>query len=592
MDSLENRTWDVVIAGGGLAGLTLSMQLRQEFPDLQVAVVEKVARPLPDACHKVGESSVELGSNYLETLGLRDYLRANHILKHGLRFFPGGGTLPLEERCEIGPAQEPIVPSYQMDRGRLETDLREIVIDRGVTLIEGATVRDPILGSAGEVHTVTVRTETGDAQVRTRWLIDATGRRALLRKELKLSRGTRHPGSSGWFRIEGKFDINDMVPESDTRWHGAEFRKDRWRSTNHFMGAGYWVWVIPLSSGKTSIGVVVHEDTHSFDDVRSLDRVWAFLEEHEPVLAEAIRDREKLDFLCLKGYSHNVTRPWSADRWGMVGEAGAFVDPLYSPGTDFIAFANCFTTELIRLDRDGMDLTAKVRELSLQYRALVLGNVDVYRISSPVYGHPSAMLMKIFWDNYAYWCFPCQYYFQKIYRLTGTEHAAFNAAGQRFVELSNHMQSLFREWSLAAPEAPRAEFVGMPAFPSVLVDAHLALERELSPTETLEYVSDRAAVGADIAGEMLIRVLWALGDEGARQVAAELGLARWDLTIRAHRIDIGRTIGLARRRAMSPIGRDLERTLGRPTLETSDEVMREVLGPLLHHEELAPQSSP
>ena len=581
MDSLENRTWDVVIAGGGLAGLTLSMQLRQEFPDLAIVVVEKVARPLPDACHKVGESSVELGSNYLEQLGLRDYLRENHIIKHGLRFFPGGGKLPLEDRYEIGPAQEPIVPSYQMDRGRLETDLREIVINRGVTLIEGASVRDPVLGTGGELHTATVRTDDRDITVKTRWLLDATGRRALLRKQLKISRGTRHPASSGWFRIEGNFDINDMVPDSVSRWHDVEFRKDRWRSTNHFMGPGYWVWVIPLSTGKTSIGVVVHEDTHSFDEVRSLDRVWAFLEAHEPVLAAAIRDREKLDFLCLKGYSHNVTRPWSADRWGMVGEAGAFVDPLYSPGTDFIAFANCFTTELIRTDREEGDLSAKVRELSLQYRALVLGNVDVYRISSPVYGHPSAMLMKIFWDNYAYWCFPCQYYFQKIFRLTGASHSAFTAAGQRFVELSNYMQSLFREWALAAPEAPRGEFAGMPAFPSVLVDAHLALEKELTADETLEYVTDRAAVGADIAAEMLVRVLWSLGDERARQVANQLSLSRWDLSVSPHRIDMGRTIGLARRRAMTPIGRDLERTLGRPTLETSDGVMREILAPLL-----------
>ena len=588
MQSLTQEPWDVVIAGGGLAGLTLAMQLRQSFDDLRVLVVEKLARPLPDASHKVGESSVELGSNYLETLGLREYLRKSHIIKHGLRFFPGGGKLPLEERYEIGPAQEPIVPSYQMDRGILENDLREMVIQRGATLVEGATLRDPSLGTGGQLHAATVRTSDGDIVVKTRWLIDATGRRALLRKELKLTRGTRHPASSGWFRIAGKFDINDMVPESDQRWHGVEFKRDRWRSTNHFMGPGYWVWVIPLSSEKTSIGVVVHEDTHSFDEVRSLERVWAFLEEREPVLADAIRDREKLDFLCLKGYSHNVTRPWSADRWGMVGEAGAFVDPLYSPGTDFIAFANCFTTELIRVDREGGDLVGKVRELSLQYRALVLGNVDVYRLSSPVYGHPSAMLMKIFWDNYAYWCFPCQYYFQRIYSLSGDAHQAFTPHGQRFVELSNYMQSLYREWALAAPEEPVGAFAGMPAFPSVLVDAHLSLEERMTPEQTLAYVKDRAEVGAEIAGEMLVRVLWSLGDAAARTVADAVKLRGWNLRVPARRLEVGRTVGLARRRAMTPIGRDLERTLGRPALGTSDDVMWEILDPLLTTEPVDP----
>ena len=67
----------MLVAGGGLAGLTLARQLRQTHPELSVLVVEKTKRPLPAAAHKVGESSVELGSQYLERLGLRDYLHKN-----------------------------------------------------------------------------------------------------------------------------------------------------------------------------------------------------------------------------------------------------------------------------------------------------------------------------------------------------------------------------------------------------------------------------------------------------------------------------------------------------------------------------------
>src|SRR5690606_5580774 len=76
----------------------------------------------------------------------------------------------------------------------------------------------------------------------------------------------------------------------------------------------------------------------------------AFLREHEPQLAALVAGYEVEDFLCLKGYSHNVSRCWSPDRWALVGEAGAFVDPLYSPGTDFIAAANKYTVEMIRTD--------------------------------------------------------------------------------------------------------------------------------------------------------------------------------------------------------------------------------------------------
>ena len=65
-------TQDVVICGGGFAGLLLARHLRQEMPELSVAVIDRMARPLPDAAHKVGESSVELGCQYLEALGLKD----------------------------------------------------------------------------------------------------------------------------------------------------------------------------------------------------------------------------------------------------------------------------------------------------------------------------------------------------------------------------------------------------------------------------------------------------------------------------------------------------------------------------------------
>ena len=68
-DEVNGGSFDVVICGGGLSGLTLGLQLRQQLPELRVLTLERVPRPLPDGCHKVGESSVELGSWYFEGLG-------------------------------------------------------------------------------------------------------------------------------------------------------------------------------------------------------------------------------------------------------------------------------------------------------------------------------------------------------------------------------------------------------------------------------------------------------------------------------------------------------------------------------------------
>jgi len=91
--------YDVAVCGGGLAGLTLAYQLRRELPNLSVVIIEKAEGPLPDAAHKVGESTVELGAHYLgEVLGLKNYLIEKQFPKLGLRYFYGDGSGPFEER--------------------------------------------------------------------------------------------------------------------------------------------------------------------------------------------------------------------------------------------------------------------------------------------------------------------------------------------------------------------------------------------------------------------------------------------------------------------------------------------------------------
>ena len=59
---------DVVIMGGGLAGLTLAIQLRQRMPTLDILVLERMRHPVTEAAHKVGESSVEIGAHYFDRM--------------------------------------------------------------------------------------------------------------------------------------------------------------------------------------------------------------------------------------------------------------------------------------------------------------------------------------------------------------------------------------------------------------------------------------------------------------------------------------------------------------------------------------------
>lgn len=585
LDAVGEGAVDVLICGGGLAGLTLALQLARSMPARSILVAERTRRPLDEAAHKVGESSVELGSQYFERIGLRDYLLDRHLVKFGLRFFPGGGQRSIEARPEIGPAQEPIVPSYQLDRGRLENDLRAMIEAAGVTLVEGVKVGAIDLSTNDAPHSVELREGSEGVRVRARWVVDATGRASLLRKRLKLTRGTRHPANAGWFRVDGKIDLTDFAPTTAREWHEADWAPHRWRSTNHLMGTGYWAWLIPLSSGRTSVGLVVHDGEHGFDCVRSLERTLAFLREHEPQLAERVAEHEVLDFRCLRNYSHNTARAFSADRWALVGEAGAFADPLYSPGSDFIALANTFTEEMIRADfEDAMPKAARVeraRELSAIYRSLIAGSVDLYRDAAQVYGHADALLAKVYWDNFVYWSYPCQLFVQRLYRLTGPALAELMPLGQRFADLTRHIQHLFDGWARLAPREPEAGPRMMPGFPSVLIDAHLDLEKTMTPDETLALIRDRLAEAEEIAGELILRALDEVGEEHAQALVEHARILDWGVTIADARLAATETVGLARRRALRPLARDVERTLGRPPRKVSEATLRRLLAPIV-----------
>jgi flavin-dependent dehydrogenase len=451
-------SYDVLICGAGLAGLTLARQVKLELPELSVAVVDRVTGPVPEAAHKVGESSNELASHYFrETLGLGDYLTRRQLPKFSLRFFFGDAHGPLEDRPELGPSLSAPFTTYQLDRGRLENDLRQMAAEMGVEVIEGTIVDAIELRDGVGQHEVRCRRRNGSQSFTLcgRWVIDALGRRRLLASKLNLRLPSSHTGSAAWWRINARVDIADMATNHSKQWQRRTV-EDRYLSTNHLMGRGYWVWLIPLASGATSIGIVTDEEIHPFTTYgRSYEQALGWLRGHEPAVWRLIKGSEPLDFRGLKNYSYNARQIFSRHRWSCVGDAGVFLDPLYSPGSDFIAIENTITVEMIRQDFAGELTQASVDNFNrLVLDFLAPDALAYYKSAYLTSGHAHIFVAKLAWDVATYWAILSQIFFQGVIRRPIQE--LFDLL-LTYKKLNARVQQIFIDWAEVAP--PRAPFI-------------------------------------------------------------------------------------------------------------------------------------
>ena len=485
----DNPVFDVMIAGGGLAGQCLARQLKLARPELSVAVIDLEKRPLPEAAFKVGEATSELGAHYFAVkLQLKDYLEREHLLKNGLRFFFGDAQGPLENRPEYGPRQFPPMSSFQLDRGKLENHLRDLNQSAGVTLLEGFCVSEISLGDKNAPHTTVIRERHGAEahSLRSTWVVDCTGRQRLLQKKLNLCAPSPLKHSASWFRVKGECNVENFMPAENIAWHEKVPGGIRYRSTTHLVGHGYWVWLIPLSSGNTSIGIVTDERIHAIANINTYDKALAWLQTHEPVLARNLASFSVMDFLFFRKFSYDTKQFYSIDRWACVGEAAAFLDPFYSPGSDFIAMGNTMVTRLIRRHFEKTLTPAAVEQSNTMMLMLQRAFTEVFRDQYPTFGRAKVMTAKVIWDNASYWVFVCQAFFQDIY-FDDEYLERYGQAFEKYYQLNQRVQQLFRDWTKQGRDVSGFDYLGYADFP-VAVRSHLELGQKKSPRRFLEWI--------------------------------------------------------------------------------------------------------
>jgi flavin-dependent dehydrogenase len=407
----EVLRYDVVILGGALAGASTALLLRRRHPELRVLVIEKNTA----FSWKVGESTVETSAWFLSrVLRLYDHLTREQVPKHGFRYwFHNGAVNGYREASEVGANQLPRLPGFQLDRSKLDEHVLKTAVEAGAELWRPAKVIELSLPeeNGGTESVLQVERDGRTVEVRAGWLVDASGRSAVIaRRRGWLKPLEEHPTSAVWGRYRGvrDFDGHDFAGDPDdpfTMWSVASRRL----ATNHFNGYGYWIWFIPLRGGETSIGAVWDTRMVQPEGTSAAEKLNWFLQGN-PLTRELMQGAKPIEGdLWSYNYLPYLNDKVAGRGWSLVGDAVGFLDPFYSPGLDQMSFSVWWTIELIRRHSEHPDPTefaGLLNDHNRQYRNYLYGFFrTIYKDKYALMGDFDTMTTAFLMDTSFYYIF-------------------------------------------------------------------------------------------------------------------------------------------------------------------------------------------
>jgi flavin-dependent dehydrogenase len=376
-----NFDYDVAVIGGAFSGAATALIIKRKHPAARVLIIEKAA----EFDRKVGESTTEVSSAYMtRILGLANYLGHHQLVKQGLRmWFSNRADQSFDDCVEVGARYQSRLPAFQVDRSTLDSHMLETAVAAGCDLRRPAKVmRLELDGANGQ--TLGLTRDAGEETIRVRWVVDASGRAAVLGRKLgHFRQNTEHPINAVWARFSGvkdwdSYDWRERFPD-----YANACRTARSWATNHLMGNGWWCWIIPLKGGDVSAGLVYDSRIFKLAEGANIsERLRAHLLSH-PVGREVFRDAKVVegDVHAFSALPYSNTQV-CGDGWAMVGDAAGFIDPLYSPGLDFCSYTSYYVAEMLaaisraKMSRRGSaTTTSNTRHVSPLVRDALQGQI-------------------------------------------------------------------------------------------------------------------------------------------------------------------------------------------------------------------------
>ena len=336
--ALQDRESDVLVVGGGPAGSTMASFLAKKGHSVTLLEREHFPRD------HVGESMLPFCYHIFEELGVLETMKERFVRKPGVRFIDVDGTTNTAW-CFNRHIEGPSNLSFQVIRSEFDDVLLRHSQSLGVNVIEGARVVDADLGDERSV--ITANLDDGSTQTYgARFVVDASGRETFMSNRLKTK--TAHKEL-------------ERTAISCTNWKGAKFKDtlDEGLIQIVYLGGEKqgWIWCIPLGTDRVSVGVVMNTAYYRAQRARlraeGVDdwRRALYLEEvaAAPFTRDILENAAMHAPLQVNGdYSYVCHQKWGAN-FALVGDASAFIDPIFSTGV-FMAMKSA------RICSDAVDL--------------------------------------------------------------------------------------------------------------------------------------------------------------------------------------------------------------------------------------------
>ncbi len=371
---MPRQKFDVAVIGGGPGGSTIAALLAKK--NHSVVLIEKESYPH----FKIGESLLPHSMDILKKSGVYDRIdNGKYIRKYGASFIDHRESKPLYFEFANGLDSDHAF-AFEVPRDQFDKDLLEHAQELGVHVLQPSTVQSVTFKDDR------VEMDTDTVQLSATFVVDASGRAAVLGKKFQSRQKNQH-------------FFNNVAVYNHYRNVKRDVQEQEGDIVIGILPEQCWSWHIPFKGEVTSVGVVFSPE--SFKKHKNNPNLIEEKLQCHPKFKDMMAEAEPLGPLKTAANYSYASEKKLGERWIMVGDAATFLDPVFSSGVHLSLRSAELSAEVID-EALKANTTLTRTQSGKNYDTTLQKGVDRFQsllllfYQSPFYKHMSKTIEKDF----------------------------------------------------------------------------------------------------------------------------------------------------------------------------------------------------